>query len=163
MKLEYIAYINTETGRIVRLSFPQANIDQEGLIETENSVLKVVHVHEHTLPAGCKEMSYFMSYHWYDMEEEEFKFTGLPPNPHAKWNFETQEWEWNQEDLINEIRMVRNRLLSSSDWTQAIDVPLSEAELQSWRTYRQQLRDLTTDLSGVSSISEVNWPLPPQS
>lgn len=161
MKLKFVAYINIENGRIARLSFPQAKIDDEGLIETEDSVLKVVHVYEHTLPPNCNQMSYFMEYYWYDLEEEDFKFTGLPPNNHASWNFQSQEWEWNQEDLINEVRKVRNRILSATDWTQALDAPLSESQLQSWRTYRQQLRDVTSDLSSISSVSEVNWPEKP--
>lgn len=42
----------------------------------------------------------------------------------------------------------RNGYLSDSDWTQAIDSPLTDDKKQEWATYRQALRDLpenTTD------------------
>lgn len=48
----------------------------------------------------------------------------------------------------DKIRKIRSKLLSASDWTQSPDSPLSEAQQQSWRDYRQALRDLpenTTD------------------
>jgi len=50
--------------------------------------------------------------------------------------------------LMDELRAERNLKLSASDWTQVSDAPLTEDEKTSWRTYRQQLRDLpevTTD------------------
>ena len=55
--------------------------------------------------------------------------------------------EYNAE-LLQMLRVDRNKLLAASDWTQSPDSPLSEAQQQSWRDYRQALRDLpenTTD------------------
>lgn len=46
-------------------------------------------------------------------------------------------------------RKVRNDLLSSSDWTQVADSPLSDSQQSLWATYRQALRDIT---------SHANWP-----
>ena len=45
------------------------------------------------------------------------------------------------------LRINRNNILSSTDWTQIPDAPLSDAQKQAWRDYRQLLRDLpaTTD------------------
>lgn len=43
----------------------------------------------------------------------------------------------------NNIRSVRNRLLSDSDWTQLNDVPLTVEMVQKWAEYRQELRDIT--------------------
>ena len=46
------------------------------------------------------------------------------------------------------LRTERDQLLENCDWTQTPDSPLSEAQQQSWRDYRQALRDLpenTTD------------------
>jgi hypothetical protein len=31
-----------------------------------------------------------------------------------------------------------------------------------WAGYRQELRDITSDLEGVSSILDLNWPTTPQ-
>lgn len=56
-------------------------------------------------------------------------------------NFRTEEdpetipTEWLEERM----RILRNRLLVESDWTQTTDNPTGNAE--AWATYRQQLRD----------------------
>lgn len=47
--------------------------------------------------------------------------------------------------LTINARKVRDKLLSSSDWTQLPDAPLTEEKKQEWSVYRKQLRDLTTD------------------
>ena len=44
---------------------------------------------------------------------------------------------------MEELRLVRNRLLSESDWTIMEDSPLSESKKTEWKTYRQTLRDIT--------------------
>jgi len=46
-----------------------------------------------------------------------------------------------QEDAERNIREQRNFLLSESDWTQVDDSPVDKAV---WATYRQALRDITT-------------------
>ena len=53
------------------------------------------------------------------------------------------------------IRADRNTRLSACDWTQAADAPVDKA---AWATYRQALRDLTTQ-SGFPW--EVTWPSEP--
>ena len=39
---------------------------------------------------------------------------------------------------IDELRAIRNRLLSASDWTQ---LPDAQCDKTAWATYRQALRD----------------------
>jgi hypothetical protein len=46
-----------------------------------------------------------------------------------------------EEDAAKNIRRERNDLLSESDWTQVADSPVNKAV---WATYRQELRDITT-------------------
>lgn len=52
-----------------------------------------------------------------------------------------------QEQVIqnkwNEIREIRTQMLKECDWTQLSDVNLSEEEKETWREYRQALRDIT--------------------
>ena len=45
------------------------------------------------------------------------------------------------------LRQHRNVLLSQSDWTQAVDSPLSDSKKAEWKTYRQSLRDITKSAS----------------
>lgn len=59
-------------------------------------------------------------------------------------------------DLETPIRQKRNELLVASDWTQVADAPVDKAV---WATYRQELRDVT---SQASFPNEVTWPVPPK-
>lgn len=52
-------------------------------------------------------------------------------------------------------RATRDALLASCDWTQLSDVELDNVE--AWRTYRQQLRDLPDD----PAWPNVTFPDPP--
>ena len=63
--------------------------------------------------------------------------------------------EWTQ------IRAKRDRLLTSSDWTQANDTPLTDANVAKWKTYRTSLRDLPSDQSSKTKYSDITWPTKP--
>ena len=54
-----------------------------------------------------------------------------------------------------EVRQQRNQLLSNCDWTQLPDAPVDAAV---WATYRQELRDVTTQ---AGFPWEVQWPEQP--
>ena len=61
------------------------------------------------------------------------------------------------------LREERNILLAQTDWRASSDLTLSSA----WRTYRQQLRDLTAssnpklDSDGYLDMTSVTWPTKP--
>lgn len=55
------------------------------------------------------------------------------------------------------VRKDRNRLLADCDWTQLTDAPVSDMEEQQWASYRQALRDITTQ----SDPFNIQWPVPP--
>ena len=68
------------------------------------------------------------------------------------------------------LRKTRNNLLRESDWTQAVDSPLSDSKKSEWKTYRQSLRDITktanpkilTDKPPFRlDMSSVTWPTKP--
>jgi hypothetical protein len=54
-------------------------------------------------------------------------------------------------------RSERNNRLSRCDWTQLADSPLTDAEKLNWKTYRQALRDITTQ----TDPNNITWPLEP--
>jgi hypothetical protein len=56
-----------------------------------------------------------------------------------------------------EIRQQRNQLLSESDWTQFQDSPITGSQLTLWQTYRQELRNITSQ----SNPFEIIWPIKP--
>ena len=53
------------------------------------------------------------------------------------------------------IRALRNNLLNASDWTQVIDAQVDQA---AWATYRQALRDITTQAGFPLTVE---WPTKP--
>lgn len=70
----------------------------------------------------------------------------------------TNSDEYNAERVAHQwekTRMKRNGLLSSSDWTQLSDV--SSVDKTAWATYRQQLRDVTTQADPFN----ITWPTEP--
>ena len=54
------------------------------------------------------------------------------------------------------VRQQRNALLEASDWTQIEDYDLCAARA-AWATYRQELRDITTQANPL----DLNWPQSP--
>lgn len=63
--------------------------------------------------------------------------------------------------LLN-TKNIRNNLLKHSDYTQFNDSPLSDEEKAAWATYRQELRDLMSNLDDLDHVDEVTWPVEPQ-
>lgn len=65
----------------------------------------------------------------------------------------------------DELRIMRDKLLSMSDWTQIPDAPLTETQKIVWQTYRQQLRDLPENIQDpkplVLNSSHSDWPISP--
>lgn len=57
-------------------------------------------------------------------------------------------------------RIIRSLKLEASDWTQVPDSPLTEAQREAWRTYRQALRDLPSIVGDCTSEDEVIALLP---
>ena len=62
------------------------------------------------------------------------------------------------EEPKNELRKIRNRALTRTDWTQATDAPLTDEQKAEWRTYRTALRNITDT---YSSLDTVVWPIQP--
>ena len=57
------------------------------------------------------------------------------------------------------LRAKRDKLLAETDWMANSDVTMSDA----WKTYRQELRDMTKTLSDddVANLEEIEWPKEP--
>lgn len=66
----------------------------------------------------------------------------------------------NPAELMQALRFVRAFMLSDSDWTQVPDSPLDETSKEQWRIWRQELRDLTNEITifNVGDYFEVNDP-----
>lgn len=60
---------------------------------------------------------------------------------------------------LDDLRGMRNQMLTDTDWTQGADSPLTDSQKTSWTTYRQALRDITKD---YKSLEDVKWPEKPE-
>ena len=76
--------------------------------------------------------------------------------------------EGSQEWLFDMVRTERNQRLVDCDWTQFPDSPLTDSQKTEWASYRQSLRDITTDLviptnsKGYPIMSSIVWPTEPE-
>ena len=73
-------------------------------------------------------------------------------------SLKAKHWMEDPEAVKASLRPERDRLLTSSDWTQLNDSPLSEDKLAAWSAYRQDLRDLTDE---IDENGEVEFPVAP--
>jgi hypothetical protein len=62
------------------------------------------------------------------------------------------------EHRAAEVRDSRGSKLSATDWTQITDAPLTTEQRAAWSSYRQSLRDLTTQ---PGFPWEITWPVKP--
>ena len=63
----------------------------------------------------------------------------------------------NIKEQEKQVRKKRNGLLAETDWMANSDVSMSS----SWKTYRQELRDLTNGLDTEDKVNKVTWPKEP--
>ena len=64
--------------------------------------------------------------------------------------------EQSDDQLANQIRDQRNKLLASTDWTLCNDSPLSDEQKEAYKVYRQALRDITKQ---EDFPHHVDWPV----
>ena len=73
-------------------------------------------------------------------------------------NHEISEWNANAFDrALNILRIKRNNILVETDWLANSDVDMSDE----WKTYRQELRDITNGLTTVEQVEAVEFPTKP--
>jgi hypothetical protein len=68
---------------------------------------------------------------------------------------------WATEPM-RQLREQRNQLLAETDWRMVSDYPGSNQT--EWQTYRQSLRDITTQspsLDENGQLTGITWPTPP--
>ncbi len=93
----------------------------------------------------------------------------LTDEEQAEFDAKSKKWSDGELDrLLDGLRIIRNSILKQSDYMGNSDVTMSDA----WKTYRQQMRDITTGLDTVAKVQEkmkfdektrthVNFPIKP--
>jgi len=81
------------------------------------------------------------------------------PEGNYKFNYNTKIWELNLEQAKEEAVYKREQLLQESDWTDTVSAQTRLGSMyQVWQTYRQALRDITTQSGYPVTIA---WPTKP--
>ena len=81
-----------------------------------------------------------------------------------KWkiiNKSQEELDQQKAEEQASIRSLRTEELESFDWTVLPDAPLSTDVVAQWKTYRQELRDVTKQASFNNAEPSVTWPTKP--
>ena len=68
-----------------------------------------------------------------------------------------EERPYTEDEAMDALRTERNLRLVNSDYTQLPDVNLTEVQVEAWRVYRQELRDITDNLVWNATT----WPAKP--
>jgi len=84
-------------------------------------------------------------------------------NSNVVFNDPAKKPSWSQVEAgkdveeWNVVRGERDKKLLSCDWTRLDDVPITPEKKSEWETYRQALRDITTQPDPFN----ITWPTPP--
>jgi len=74
--------------------------------------------------------------------------------------YDARNTAWNNDApnrRMAELRRLRDILLAETDWMANSDVTMSDA----WATYRQALRDITTQTPSDDELSNITFPTKP--
>ena len=88
--------------------------------------------------------------HWVEIPEEDSVQIG--------WLWDGSIWT-EPTVSIEDLRSDRDALLSTSDFTQLTDSPLSAEQKVLWTAYRQELRNLP---GSYVPVANPEWPTPPE-
>jgi hypothetical protein len=85
-----------------------------------------------------------------------------PDSPYQEFDYTTKQWVTNSQLAIKEVRIRRRQLLDNSDWTDLLSAKtrLGDTLYNQWQTYRQELRDITTQAGYPTNVV---WPTQPGS
>tara|TARA_B110000208_G_C11782938_1_gene434582 strand:+ start:2493 stop:2930 length:438 start_codon:yes stop_codon:yes gene_type:complete len=85
-------------------------------------------------------------------------FVDKPVRPGEYYDWVSAAWALNSDVLMSHIRLGRDIKLQISDWRVMPDSPLTEEKKAEWVTYRQALRDVPENNTGLTHLDDVTWP-----
>lgn len=86
----------------------------------------------------------------------------LTEEEEAEFAARSEAWAAGALDrALGRLRQERDQKLSACDWVVLDDVAFSNEVDTQWRTYRQDLRDITDGLTTEDQVNAVVWPTPP--
>lgn len=155
-RIAWIVEVNSE-GNIESVSSPGATIPEEGSINEANG-FEIRHILSSELePLRFSSAAQFLTENSWNGSN----WVDRGPKP-GTWYIWDNGWVPAQEAIELEVRRERTEKLFWSDWTQGPDAPLTDEKKAEWRTYRQALRDVMSNLpEDLDDPAEVVWPTEP--
>ena len=155
--VQHVLKYNKLTQEITAIEDPAGTPVAEGAFEGDIWVL------HHTTPITGL-YSVFMENHY--IKNTQLLSRGPKTHFLQTWNAGESKWEVILDSYLTFIRLNRDKLLNSSDWTQLADTSLTDEKVIEWKAYRQLLRDITGPIiaspSGYLAFeTTVAWPTPP--
>jgi len=156
------AQVDPEHGQIFSIRLPVGVIPVPGMNE-DNTRINVIVTDQNLPNEQCLDFKYFINNYVYHQPSGTFQKTnGVAPNDHATWSFEDNDWDWDLEPVMKEIRHKRNGLLAHTDFVLLPDAPFTEAQVAEVLNYRQLLRNFPNTITGFPANSnQVVWPTVP--
>lgn len=157
MVISYVVWVKPY-GIISHIQSWNAESPEEGYITDDNET--IYYLQQSALEdIGFENPAQFLDSYY--RKNDSWVYRGRP-TAYQRWDKESESWEINTDLVISETRKLRNFKLGASDWTQANDSPLTENKWEEWRTYRQALRDIMTNLpADLDDPENVSWPTEP--
>ena len=153
--VKHIAFVRKDNGEITSLMFSKASNNPPEGTDANDSNLEVVYITD-VIERG----DVFIQSKYRDFDNSVWLDRDSKPNSVSTWN--GTAWTYTEEDVLELVRAERNRRLVQTDWTQFEDNGLSDSVKASWVTYRQELRDVTTQVdSDTVTIADITWPTSP--
>jgi hypothetical protein len=143
-----MSYIKLENGTPTPYSFAQLRKDNPNISfprEVSDEWLAGYGVYPYTRPAPSE----YNDLAWRLIDDDFVEVNGAWVLPYTLEALPLEQAERN-------VRFRRNDLLTDTDWTQVADAPVDQA---AWATYRQALRDITTQ---AGFPTDITWPTKPE-
>ena len=132
-------------------------------IFNSEKIIKIIHGSAETLSLNINEgetsVEGKFTDEYYYVKNNKLKEYPVKPDYPVTFNADTEQWVADDNLALNNFRQERNERLAASDWTQAADSPLSSADIENYKTLRQNLRDMPAQ-DGFDPLNPV-WPTLP--
>jgi hypothetical protein len=130
--------------------------------QTTGQISRIVQTNEIELQLQADESYIQGSYNdltYYIADREPVEISEKP-SPYSEFNYTNKQWELNPTLAIRDVKSKRQKLLEASDWTDTLSAKnrLGDNLYNQWQTYRQALRDITTQPGYPTNVV---WPTQP--
>jgi len=157
--VSHLAYVKP-SGIINHITDVPSDMPENGSSFFDMTV-RYIYTSEHQ-DIGFIDSAQFMTTHWW--KNNNWALMGNIPLNTTYYYFDapSESWILDSNAVLAQVRNIRYLKISSCDWTQLDDVPITAEKKAEWSTYRQQLRDFPATVPPTCDDPDsLVWPTPP--